>query len=652
METNFLIIVLASITLTLSAQNVKKAYKNLEKSDYLKAKEIFEKNLSENKDHVASNFGMAMILADENSPFFNIVDAWQYIVAIDGKTNELTQEEIEILGEYFLATEVRRTSYPVKKKIENAQEAVESRLIKYIREENDLEAVYAVLEKYPDYRHYDNVIHIRNQFEFRKCENTNTKAGYDEFIQKFPDAAQVPKAERYRNKMAFEEAKTQNTVLSYNTYIKDYPKSEQLQQAIKLRNEAAFAAAKAKNTLEAYEQFIAFYPDALQIPDARKYQHELMYEKAKRIKSLEAYNQFIRMYPEGAYYIDVFNLKATDLGKQYFQQLGFSSANLKWVKALDNNEQIETAKTMAVTNDGGYIIAGTSKKNDTTYTDAWIVKLAADGKMLWNKTIGQAFNDDVLNVLVTSENQVVVVGYTQVSDDINDRMGWMFLLGEDGTKIWNKNLGKIQIAASAIAPNNKIYLSTYVNDTLQDPFYIQAMNLKGQKVWDRDYVRKGVFNSMKFTNNDNVILSGSKWLICCDPKFYIKWEDTLKIHGNYEYGSFNDNMISVISSDSVNKSFFAYSYSGAKIGSSSIITDKDENIIDMLTVSGNNSVIISENKTSSYLTKITAAGQQGGKKEIVGNLKLVKVIENKSGDISYLLKGKDYVIISFSSIGF
>ena len=652
MKTNILIVLLVTLSLSLSAQNVKKAYKSLEKGDYLKGKEIFKKNLAENKEHVASNFGMAMVLADDKSPYFNIVDSWQFIEIIQGRTNELTQEEIEILGEYFMATEVRKTSRPVKKKIGIAIEAVESRLIKYIREENDLEAVYAVLEKYPDYKHYDNVIHIRNQFEFRKYEKLNTMIAYIEFIEKFPEAAQVAKAKKHRNKMAFVEAKAKNTVLSYNKYIKDYSGSELLQQAIKLRNQAAFTAASSKHTLQAYEQFIAFYPDALQIPDARRHQHDLMYEKAKRIKSLEAYNEFIRMYPEGAYYIDVFNLKAADLGQQYYQQLGFSSAQFKWVKALDNNEQFETAEALAITSNNEYIVAGTTSKTDTSYTDAWIVKLDNDGKMLWNKTIGQSFNDHILNVLITSNDEVIVIGYTQVSADSSDYMGWMFMLGQDGTKKWNKNLGELEIAASAISPMDKIYLSTYKKDTIPDHFYVQAMDLKGQKVWERDYVRKGVFNAISFAANEDVLMAGSEWLVYSDPKFYIKWEDTLKVAGHYKYADMNENTISLLTCDSIDKFFQSYNLSGSKTGSATIISDENLKLVNMLTTADNNTVILSENETSSHLLKVNASGNKIGSKEIVNNLKVVSAVASKTGEVSYLLKGKDYVIITYASVGF
>jgi hypothetical protein len=160
--------------------------------------------------------------------------------------------------------------------------------------------------------------------------------------------------------------------------------------------------------------------------------------RQKRIKSLQAYNEFIRMYPDGAYYIDVFNLKAEDLGHQYFQTLGFSSNDLNWVKALDNNEFIDEAQAFAITPQGEHVIAGTTRTNDTSFTDAWIIKLDANGKMLWNKTIGQPFNDNVSDVLITSDNQIVVVGSTQILSDSAKYMGWMFMLEEDGSRRWNK----------------------------------------------------------------------------------------------------------------------------------------------------------------------------------------------------------------------
>lgn len=652
MKINFFVAIFLSLSLSLSAQSVKKGFKSLEKPDYAKAKEAFEKNLAENSEHVASNFGMAMLLSTEKSDYFNIVESWQYIMAIEGKTSQLSQEEIEILGEYFMATEVRKTSRPVKKKIDIAIESVEDRLIKYIREENDLEAVYAVLEKYPDFKHYDNVVHIRNQFEYRKYEKMNTMAGYSEFIEKFPDAAQIDKARANQYKMAFTEAKATNTVASYNSYLKNYPNSSHRQQAIKLRNEAAFKAAETKHNLMAYESFISLYPDALQIPQAKKHQHDLMYEKAKRIKSIEAYNEFIRMYPEGAYFIDVFNLKASELGMQNFRAAGLPTQSLVWALALDNNERIEKAQAMAVNTDGSYIIAGTTQENDTAYTNAWLVKINKEGKMVWNTTVGQSFNDEISDVYITSDNKIIVLGYTQATADSASYAAWMFKLNEDGSKVWNKSLGDIIVATSIITATDDIILSTYNNDTIPEHYNLQAINSDGQTEWERDYISTGSFRSINILENNDLLLSGDRWVINTDSKFYIKWEDTLKVDGNFKYADANASQAVIISRDSIQSLYHNYSLAGNKTASVELAFAPDATINELMLLSDNTSLMLCKEGNASSIKKFDASGNIITEKKILGGLEVVDVIKNSSGGISLLLKGTDYVVINYSAVVF
>ncbi|MBN2486867.1 MAG: hypothetical protein JXB34_12905 [Bacteroidales bacterium] len=652
MKRYILIILAFTIVCPAFGQSMKRAFKSLEKLEYDKAKESFEKILNDNSQNVAANFGIALIKSDDKSAFFDIVDSWKYIELIKGRENELTQEEIDIIGEYFLNTEVRKTNRPVKKKIEIAQDAIEARLIKYIREENDLEAVYRVLELYPGYKHTDNVTHIRNQFEFRKYEKLNTLAGYEEFIARFPDAAQAPKAARYRNKMAFEEVKLKNTVEAYNNYIEKYPESRFVQQAAKLRNAAAFEKAKQVNTLEAFEGFIKLYPDALEIPDARKYQHQLMYEKAKRIKSLEAYNEFIRMYPDGAYYIDVFNLKATDLGMKNYRLLGFDSPDFVWAKALDYNEQIEVARSIAITSDGGYIVAGVTKDTLTNYTDAWIVKLDARGNMVWNKTIGQQFNDEVMKVLVAPGDEVVVVGYTQPGADTNLLNGWMFKLGNDGRKIWNKNLGEVSVASCAIDSSGKIYMATYVSDTIPDNYYLQVFNTEGTKVGERTYSQPGIFNEIAFSSDGSCLLAGSKWITFSDPKFYIRWEDTLKTGGTIVKASINNSYCAILASDTAMHNLIIYSLSGKNMVNCPIgHIDSVDIITDMLITAKNEVILLGNTSLNSYACKYNEKGQLLNEKLIPAGFRFVDAIKNNKGDITYLLSGNDYQVITYSSAG-
>lgn len=512
------------------AQNIKKGFKNLEKKEYDKAKESFQKNLEENKTNPGANFGMALALADDESAVFSIIDSWEFADMARKNIDKLSQDDIEIISEYFLNSEARKTSYPVKRKIENALEAVEARLIKYIREENNLEAVYEVLKRYPDFRHYDNVIHIRNQFEFRKYEIMNTLEGYKEFLSKFPEAAQVDKANRYVYKLSFEKARETNTVAAYNEYIRTYPKSEHIQTVIKLRNTAAFNDCKTINTLQAYEQFIAEYPDALEIADARSKVQDLLYEQAKRIKSLEAYNDFIKKYPDGKLFIDIFNLKAEDLGAQVLKDYNISSASIEWARGFDDNGKVESGGVVAVTNEGEYIIACNSRTNDTSFSDVWVIKLDKLGKMIWNKYVGQQFDDKVSAVLLDSKGDILVTGYTWLSEDSASNVGWMFKLGADGRKLWNKNLGKTEINAFAIDQNNRIFVGgSIMDDSLGIGNYmLDIYNNEAKKVAEREFTGYGTINDIDINQNGQLLVSGSNWLCQLDNRRYILWDDTLK----------------------------------------------------------------------------------------------------------------------------
>ncbi|QQS51317.1 MAG: hypothetical protein IPM71_00920 [Bacteroidota bacterium] len=652
MKLFILISILLVFSIRLEAQNAKKGFNSLEKLEFDKAYDSFQKNLAENKDHVASNFGMAMVLADERSPSFNIVDSWQYVINMKDRINVLSQEELEYLSEYFLATEERKTNRPVKKKIELAIEAVESRLIKYIREENNLEAVYSVLEKYPDFKYHGNVVHIRNQFEFRKYEKMHTLAGYEEFIQKFPDAAQVPKATRYRNQLAFDQTKSANTVQAYNQYIKAYPQSAYLQQAIKLRNEAAYAESRKLHTLAAYDNFIALYPDALQIPEAKQYQRELMYEQAKRIKTLEAYNRFISMYPDGAYYIDVFNLKASDLGQKLFQTSGFQADKLKWARAFDNNNQPDRAEAFALLPDGSYVLAGTTRSSDSAYTDVWIIKLDAAGKMLWNKTIDQGYHDAVQHLVVTDSNALIVIGKTQVSPELNDYAGWMFMMGPDGEKKWNKNLGPIEVPAVVLGANNKLLLSVQRTDTTVAFHNLNLFDLNGKKVADRDYSRPGTFKNISSLTSGDLMLSGEKWIIHCDNKLYIKWEDTLTTQSDFIAESSSNTATYLVSSDSVQSYFYRYSTAGKKEISLPLNLPADEQLGGLKALSSEQVLLHSKTSTDARILKLDKMGNQISETRIANGYCVKSIIETAGGEVSYLLQGPDILIITLTGAGF
>src|SRR5512145_1062051 len=88
-------LLLALVSAGLQAQNIKRGFKLLEKADHEKAIELFRSALSENKDEPAALLGIALIMADDSSSFFDLPAAWKYTGQLKNNLDKLTEEEIE-----------------------------------------------------------------------------------------------------------------------------------------------------------------------------------------------------------------------------------------------------------------------------------------------------------------------------------------------------------------------------------------------------------------------------------------------------------------------------------------------------------------------------------------------------------------------------
>ncbi|MFO7371097.1 MAG: hypothetical protein R6X09_12615 [Bacteroidales bacterium] len=516
---------LALLPVGLQAQNIKRGFKLLEKADHVKAIELFRGALSVNMDQPAALLGIALIMADDSSSFFDLPAAWKYTGQLKSNLDKLTEDEIEFIGEYFYNTETRHIPRPVKKKIEYAVETIEAKLIKYIREENNLDLVYRVLNEFPDFKHYNNVIHIRNQLEFRKYEKQNQLKGYLEFIEKFPEAAQIDKAKRYRNQLAFEQACRINTVEAYKDFMNNYPEAVENNSAIKRLYAVAFEKARQLNTIKAFDDFISEYPEALEIAEAKLIQKQLLYEYAKKIQTLEAYNEFIRRYPDGQQYVDIFNLKSLDKGMQILASSPLSSNNILWARSFDEEGNEEMTSCLAVDTLNFYFTGGTVFRSDTGSTDAWVIKTNEDGKMIWNKYVGEQYNDELRLMAVNRKNELVGAGYTWLGMDSLSRESWIFKLGTNGQRIWSRKLGRMHINTLRITSNNSIFLGGYVvDDSLRNKYSLVVLNESGKRLWGRTYTGNGQITGISECPDRKILITGNYWRAKIDPRGYLAWE--------------------------------------------------------------------------------------------------------------------------------
>lgn len=134
-----------------------------------------------------------------------------------------------------------------------------------------------------------------------------------------------------------------------------------------------------------------------------------------------------------------------------------------WIVKLDANgaiqwknsfggSQFDAGYSALQTADGGYIISATSESNDGDVSgnhgssDIWVIKLDSIGHIQWEKCFGGSVTDFAREMLVTTNDEYIVVGSSQSNDgDISGNHGnydfWIAKLNNAGVLLWQNSLG-------------------------------------------------------------------------------------------------------------------------------------------------------------------------------------------------------------------
>ncbi|QNF33636.1 T9SS type A sorting domain-containing protein [Adhaeribacter swui] len=135
----------------------------------------------------------------------------------------------------------------------------------------------------------------------------------------------------------------------------------------------------------------------------------------------------------------------------------------EWDKSFGGNNS-DLLYALQQTNDGGYILGGTSasgKTGDKTQsnkgdcgnfecitTDYWVVKLNQDGSKAWDKTYGGNAADRLRTLQQTQDGGFILGGHSR-SEKSGDKTSagegendyWIIKLNNNGNKVWDKTFG-------------------------------------------------------------------------------------------------------------------------------------------------------------------------------------------------------------------
>ena len=113
----------------------------------------------------------------------------------------------------------------------------------------------------------------------------------------------------------------------------------------------------------------------------------------------------------------------------------------------------DVANAVVSTLDGGFAVLGYTQSTDgditdktATDSDYWVLKLNANGELMWSQTYGGTADDRGTDIIQTQDGGLAIVGFSRSNDgDATDNAGfrdfWIVKLTTSGDIQWEKNYG-------------------------------------------------------------------------------------------------------------------------------------------------------------------------------------------------------------------
>lgn len=158
----------------------------------------------------------------------------------------------------------------------------------------------------------------------------------------------------------------------------------------------------------------------------RTYEEEDFYTEAKGIVETDDSCLVVAgiCYPKNRYDSDLWIMKTDSRG------------NKLWTKTyqVPNNQG---ATDIVCTSDGGFALSGFTESNEDLTANAWIVRLDANGELLWEETFGGSKVDLANSIVQTPDNGFAAAGFT-MSRGQGVRVMWVIKVSDFGMWEWDE----------------------------------------------------------------------------------------------------------------------------------------------------------------------------------------------------------------------
>jgi hypothetical protein len=252
-----------------------------------------------------------------------------------------------------------------------------------------------------------------------------------------------------------------------------------------------------------------------------------------------------------------------------------SSGNIVWQKTFGGS-QIDFGGPVTLSNDGGYLLAGTSNSTDGDavgnhgITDVLLIKLNSSGDIVWKRIMGGTKTDNLTSILSNSDGSYILCGNsTSIDGDFITSHGdgdiIVAKIDVTGNVLWQKSYGgsKNDFSKNILPTSDGGYLITgssnsndgqVIGNHGNDDVLVLKINSTGDLEWQKAFGGSAIdrgFSSINSTKGDGFFIVGQAssidgdvtvqkgivdaWIIKINLTGNIIWQKTLG--GNLdEYG--------------------------------------------------------------------------------------------------------------------
>ncbi len=208
-----------------------------------------------------------------------------------------------------------------------------------------------------------------------------------------------------------------------------------------------------------------------------------------------------------------------------------TDGDLEWSKNFGGNQKDE-ARAIVATSDGGYVIAATTRSSNGDIAtnngaaDYWVFKINTTGSLQWSKNFGGQNNDIVNAIQVTNDGGFILAGTSWSAEEpINGTRGgadaWILKLDANGNEQWSQKYGGdgADYATDIVVKNDGTFLfcgytnskrfAFSSNDGAHDAWVVK-LSSTGQLVWSKLFggEKNDHFFDANLSNDNGYVLAG------------------------------------------------------------------------------------------------------------------------------------------------